>query len=86
MLNHKKKQLYKTRQSDVKFFSEQVVYDELLPFVRKANDSANWNYEFIYQVNNIIHKFSKHIICSVFYLIFFLLNWFLLKIKVFYLI
>jgi len=57
-----KKQLYKTRQSDVKFFSDQVVYDQIVPFVRKANDSANWNYEFdwVESAQYTIYKKNQH--------------------------
>ena len=52
----------KRRESDVKFISEQWIYDALLPYIRTANQSAKWNYDFDYceAAQYTIYKKGQH--------------------------
>ena len=62
MNNLKKEKLFKKRNSDIKFFSDQTIYDGLLDYVRKANESADWNYEFdwVEEAQYTIYKKNQH--------------------------
>ena len=42
----KQKVLPKKRDSDVKFISDQWIYDAVIPFVRRANENAKWGFDF----------------------------------------
>lgn len=57
-----KKELKKIRDSDVKFISEQFIYDRINPFVQTANTNANWNYEYDYceSAQYTIYKKNQH--------------------------
>ena len=52
----------KRRESDVKFISQQWVYDALMPYIRTANQSAKWDYDFNYceSAQYTIYKKGQH--------------------------
>jgi PKHD-type hydroxylase len=43
---NKLKDLFKLRDSDVVFFDDQLIYNDIFTLVRKANEAAGWNYDF----------------------------------------
>ena len=57
-----KEKLFKKRNSDIKFFSDQAIYDQIIYYVRKANEAANWNYEFdwVEEAQYTIYKKNQH--------------------------
>ncbi len=52
----------KKRNSNIKFFSDQAIYDQIIYYVRKANESANWNYDFdwVEEAQYTIYKKNQH--------------------------
>lgn len=40
------KEMLKLRDSDVIFLSEDWIYNEVVPFIKEANQKADWNFEF----------------------------------------
>jgi PKHD-type hydroxylase len=53
------KDLKKTRNSNIVWMNDRWIYDEILPYVQKANNSAGWNYEFDWSESCQFTKYSK---------------------------
>jgi len=53
------KELKKTRNSKIVWMNDRWIYDEILPYVQKANNSAGWNYEFDWSESCQFTKYSK---------------------------
>ena len=59
-LNQKQiKDLKKKRDSDVVWMSERWIYKEVQPYVRQANASAGWNFEWDYSESCQFTKYNK---------------------------